>query len=654
MTVDKNEYPVKFPNKLTSRLIDYITISKDSLNFTEATYLFKNLFFIKLTNVKLSAGSNNLTGRFIFRIKDKDSNITNADEYDFKGKDNEIVQAFTSLNFIMIKEKAPYTVEVAFFLDESTISNAAGDITKTQANFGASLTNSQSTQYRNVKSGGSIGSNVATIDDVERIAHTENPLVDKNLLKGGTSKSVTIPFVINKDGTIDDVELPIQKGTTADTVDYIDGKTQADVNKLRILYNVQWNTGAAKSVNANYNFIFTKQNNGDWLPTTPEIIISLPPVAGFNDPERTLIPQGLIATVISPNKFSISFKDGTNASDYAGHKLFIRIDQIWYIEAETSGGTIPPIALEGFVNQQFQTLASDTYAGDDDNVLRTITGWADKLKNKTLFKIQSNGALVIDETYRKEIADSGKDRYLRMDFSCGGWTNRTGVYKAEVTTSGAFDFNGNKTLINRTIDTTSNSYLGSLSQEVHSLYFRIPHTIAADDLIFIEIMSANCGVADMRPPYNLMLTEMGNAGVQGEKGEKGDAGGVIVRETMCDERQTINNNGSFTYNMSATGINKDFKNIQFYINCRIPSSNYYYNIIEFIDNEELYYRKENITDPTYYSLMLINPTTSNIMIQNKQGISGNFTLIITGERISTTLKKEKTNGKNKRTIKSNK
>ncbi len=127
MTVDKNEYPVKFPNKLTSRLIDYITISKDSLNFTEATYLFKNLFFIKLTNVKLSAGSNNLTGRFIFRIKDKDSNITNADEYDFKGKDNEIVQAFTSLNFIMIKEKAPYTVEVAFFLDESTISNAAGD-----------------------------------------------------------------------------------------------------------------------------------------------------------------------------------------------------------------------------------------------------------------------------------------------------------------------------------------------------------------------------------------------------------------------------------------------------------------------------------------------------------------------------------------------
>ncbi len=545
-------------------------------------------------------------------------------------------------------ENVPYInlLKIVFEIGEN-----AGKITKTVADFGGSLTLAQTCPISNVGSKPGNDTSAATIGDVKALIHSENPLIDKNLLKNGSSKSVIIPFVINPNGTVNDLELPLE---TPD-VEYIAGKTYADVNKIRILYNVKWNTGAAKSINANYNLVFNKEDNGDWLPTTPEIIISLPPIAGFTDPERTLIPQGLIKTSAGhPYKFDISFKDGTNASDYAGQKLFLEVEQIWYNELETGGGTVPPIALEGFVNQNFQTLASDTYPGDIDNVLRTITGWTTKLSNKILFKTQSNGALVLDETYRQEIADSGKDRTVRIDLSCSGFTARAGDYIAKITTSGAFDFAGNKFLINKGIDSTSNSYLGSLNQENHSLIFKIPHTIASGDLLFIEIESANCGIADMRPPYNLIFTEMGNAGVQGAKGDPGDPGGVVVRETMYNEKQTLNNNQTKTYNMTVSGINSDFKNIQFYIKCTITTSNFYYNIIEFIDNEELYYRKENITDPTYYSLMLINPTTSNIMIQNKQGTSGNFTLIITGERISTTLKKEKTNGKNKRTIKSNK
>ncbi len=530
--------------------------------------------------------------------------------------------------------------------------NATGEITKTVANFGKSLTLASTAPINNVGSNPNSDTSAATIGDVKALIHSENPLIDKNLLKNGTSKSVSIPFVINPNGTVNDLELPLE---TPD-VEYIAGKTYADVNKIRVLYNVKWNTGAAKSINANYNIIFNKEDNGDWLPTTPEIIISLPPVAGFTDPERTLIPQGLIKTSAGhPYKFDISFKDGTNASDYAGQKLFLEVEQIWYNELETGGGTVPPIALEGFVNQNFQTLASDTYPGDIDNVLRTITGWTTKLSNKILFKTQSNGALVLDETYRQEIADSGKDRTVRIDFSCSGFTARTGDYIAKVTTSGAFDFAGNKFLIKKGIDTTSNSYLGSLNQENHSLIFKIPHTIASGDLLFIEIESANCGIADMRAPYNLIFSEMGNAGVQGAKGDPGDTPTAPVRVEIVRETHTLTNNQNQKINFLTTEPFKDFKNIQ--INVNIYSAwSFQHNIINMTNsaNQWNVYQTGEGADNIKYMKLTVYRDQTFLYISNYTQATQTIDIIATGERISTTLKKEKTNGKNKRTIKSNK
>ncbi len=180
--------------------------------------------------------------------------------------------------------------------------------------------------------------------------------------------------------------------------------------------------------------------------------------------------------------------------------------------------------LPSYDNNNYQKFTSDTYAGDIDNTLRTIEGWAEKLKNKDLFYSQSNGAFVIDETYRQEISDSGKDRYVRMDFSCGGFKARTGVYTAQVTTSGNFDFDGEIFLVKKGGDTSSNSYLGTSTNEIYSLVFRIPHTIASGDLMFIEIKSLNCGIADMRPPYHLSFTELGTKVIKGSKGTDGTDG----------------------------------------------------------------------------------------------------------------------------------
>ncbi len=180
--------------------------------------------------------------------------------------------------------------------------------------------------------------------------------------------------------------------------------------------------------------------------------------------------------------------------------------------------------LPSYNNTNFQDFVSQTYPGDIDNTLRTITGWNDSLKAKTMFSVQSNGALVITEEYRKEIADKAVDRYVRIDFSAQGFTGLDEPFFAQVTPSGLFDFNGEQYLLRRTATTTGADYAGSLAQEVHSRVFRIPHNIGVGDLMFIEIKSYNCGVSDMRPPYHLTFTELGSEALKGDKGEKGDTG----------------------------------------------------------------------------------------------------------------------------------
>ncbi len=738
MTKDRNEYPIQFPDKSTSRLIDYITISPDKLHFLDAEYLFKNLFFIKLSNVKISPGNTYMTGKFIFRIKDKDSNITNADEYVFKGKNDEIIEAFCSLSFSMLQTKAPYTIEVAFFLDEATIDNVGGD----PANFEVVSTATTNIDTHIIR-GGSVNvwryspyedtrlvqdteihfkdpnvytaegyklpilpdgsyddslpplliyaiSNVPYIETVKKAfklgedgdgnitkaeiesasglslankkltnlgegtkategityaqlqtaIHSENKIISKVISASGTSENIPDPtgnFDIQPDGTVDNLWLKFQN------LLYATGKTYLDCNTIKLRLRLQWNTGQATQWNDIHEVIFIQNDGNNWTCQSGVIV----KIAGTT--ERQISMSASIGNGGSgPEQFIIDFGtlSDTNLSNVEGKKIYAFFDEITPIENETGGGSIPPIAIEGFVNQQFQTLASDTYPGDIDDTLRAITGWTNKLKNKTLFTIQSNGALVIDEAYRQEIEDGGKDRYLRVDFSCQGWTNRTGIYKAVITTSGAFDFNGNKTLIERDVNTSSNSYLGSMAQEIHSLYFRIPHTLASGDLMYVEIQAINCGVADMRPPYNLIFTELGTAGVQGPKGdqgpkgEPGTPGGAGVREVMYDETQTIDNNGFKDFNIIPTAKNNNFKNVMFLINCTHKAYSIVFSLIEFLDNDEFYIYKTHPADNSY-TFLEIFPEKGSIKLYNLSNFSMDFKVKATGERITTTREKVK-------------
>ncbi len=260
----------------------------------------------------------------------------------------------------------------------------------------------------------------------------------------------------------------------------------------------------------------------------------------ITDIETSTDIQYKIMREINTEKVNIKFnlrKDATNLHldiiNYGStavsqlKSLNIQIDLIKMKGVKSVKGDKGPKGDPGHVeytSTNYQKFTSDTYPGDIDNTLRTIEGWAEKLKNKTLFYSQSNGAFVIDETYRQEISDNGKDRYIRIDFSCTGFTARSGVYTAQVTTSGNFDFDGEIFLIKKGGDTTSQDYLSTSFNEIYSLVFRIPHTIASGDLMFIEIKSLNCGIADMRPPYHLSFTELGTKALKGDKGNKGDKG----------------------------------------------------------------------------------------------------------------------------------
>ncbi len=527
--------------------------------------------------------------------------------------------------------------------------NATGEITKTVANFGKSLTLASTAPINNVGSNPKSDTSAATIGDVKALIHTENPLIDKNLLKNGTSKSVSIPFVINPNGTVNDLELPLE---TPD-VEYIAGKTYADVNKIRVLYNVKWNTGAAKSINANYNIIFNKEDNGDWLPTTPEIIISLPPITGFDDPERTLIPQALIKTSAGhPYKFDISFKDGTNASDYAGQKLFLEVEQIWYNELETSGGSVPPTPLLTYKNQNYQNIISRITPTPDDGYERTVKNWQTKpISTKTMFNIQSNGGLVINEDYRKEIADSGIDRIIRADFTADGFINSDGDYYAKFDVSGAFDFNNNRFLLYSKNKTTTAGYLSRNIHQTGTTFFKIPHGISAGDLLFLLIKVIRSRTGELAEPYHLTFTEMGNATLQGErgargqqgpKGDPGDPGGGGARVelfnstiTAIKQTQTI-----------LSGINDLalYKNIMFSITSPETPPTLYWNTQFFItDISEL---KEDTTrnwillyfvaylsfsGSHSYTYFIYKTNSQKLFISNPDTMTGDLEIKITGE-----------------------
>lgn len=172
--------------------------------------------------------------------------------------------------------------------------------------------------------------------------------------------------------------------------------------------------------------------------------------------------------------------------------------------------------------------------------------------------------------------------------------------------------------------------------------------------MFIELKSSNCGIADVRPPYHLSFTELGNQGNKGAKGDPGDPGGAGVRETMYDESTTLNNNQSFNFNILGDGNNNSYKNIQI----TLTDSGDDWGLVKFINNlndqpsirfRTIQFAQVPVIDQ-YVVLELIS-VLNFIKVSNFTNKTETFTLKVTGEKIPAPRKKEKTNGKNTKQVK---
>ncbi len=124
-----------------------------------------------------------------------------------------------------------------------------------------------------------------------------------------------------------------------------------------------------------------------------------------------------------------------------------------------------------------------------------------------------------------------------------------------------------------------------------------------------------------------------------------NAGGgtTPVREVMYNETRAISQNNSFTFNMSATGNHNEFRNIEVVADSTVPN---FSPRAVFLD--PLSYTSNDIR------ILQINPTSSfnyvsldvplngnTVRVYNNSGGSKNFTVKMTGERITTTKEKTK-------------
>ncbi len=326
--------------------------------------------------------------------------------------------------------------------------------------------------------------------------------------------------------------------------------------------------------------------------------------------------------------------------------------------------------LPTYKNQNFQSLVSTTETPPDDNYERTVKGWRNNpISSKTMFTVQTNGGIVIDETYRQEIATSKTDRKIRVDFGADGFINSDGEYYAKFDVSGAFDFGGNKYVLYSNKETGTTGYNGRNLHQTGTAFFTIPHDIAAGGLLFVLIKVIRAATGDISQPYNLTFTEMGNTGTKGTEGRKGDTGdqgpkgdkgdiGPIgpqgpkgdpatppIRTTIINNNQNIGNNSSVIYTTLNNVLLHDYKNIEIkvsstgvrtylkYLNTYDPST----------DNYIFYILNDPITSKDYYKIEINN---NFIEIFNNTGGRKFFNAIITGERITTRENKIKRELKN--------
>ncbi len=336
-----------------------------------------------------------------------------------------------------------------------------------------------------------------------------------------------------------------------------------------------------------------------------------------------------------------------------------------------------------YVPTNFQRFKSTTYpAGRTDNSWSTINGWVESsVKSKTIFTTQTNGAFVIDETYRQEINDSAVDRFIKVEFKYDGFIDYRANYTARFDVAGAYDFGGDKNILNRT-QAGGTDYLAAATGSVHSTIFRIPHGIGAGDLMWLEIKVQDVSVADMRTPYFISFTELGSEGaqgndgvkgdkgdpgvdgiqgergeqgiqgIQGEQGEKGDTGdkgdkgdpgsGIPpVRVGMFyDPNFTLANNASRTSLIIPLGNINDFKNIAVSLVSSLPNYSTNFSIIQIFDNETIINKQQIlISDFDKYIDIWVYANDNRIRIVNYSGQTLTFTLTVTGEQINPTKTK---------------
>ncbi len=137
----------------------------------------------------------------------------------------------------------------------------------------------------------------------------------------------------------------------------------------------------------------------------------------------------------------------------------------------------------------------------------------------------------------------------------------------------------------------------------------------------------------------------GQKGEQGPIGPKGDPAPADARVLLCDETINIPSRGSGYFQMKESAIIQDFKNIEIFLTPPLTPT---YAISKFISDTSIYQNQDLFLysfksfffdlDPTEYSFLEFNFQNFWMYVYNETNNDLDYTLKITGERITTTKK----------------
>ncbi len=295
-------------------------------------------------------------------------------------------------------------------------------------------------------------------------------------------------------------------------------------------------------------------------------------------------------------------------------------------------------------NMEVQVWHSATRAGGGDNAIVPITTWGEitEKTNKQMFEFDNTTHKFHPTAYLVNLANNSPDGVLiQIEFQCAGFISNRGDYYVNCET----DFTGtisNNLLLAIQVDTTGGSYFANNTNTVYKIVKFFPKNLQSTDSFKLLKKAVDVSQADIYPPYNMLITNLYLTGVKGEKGDPGTS--TPPREVMYSETLTINNGAQATFNMIASGINRDFKNIQITGNPSTGNT----SILKFINNftdvttnqNYLNFNVDYIDYPNKFTRVWIRPQTSDILVQNNTATNYSYTLKVTGERIPVPRKKE--------------